>query len=186
MSRAFDNKNIQIKLCPLTNSDPVSLCNSGVVDQHSIRVRGRHQPSSHRKRQSRYSCLLSIPSYNDSRDLCLLQCLNHKTALDGAAVHFSLVFSWCDSPTKGFFVPESIDISSRVGSAQRSALSGDECAAPPDWHTSLSSSTLSGFFMTIDRSQASFRPPAVFQFDCQCQLHHEAKRVVRCREDGRC
>jgi len=152
-SRAFDKQNIQIKLCPPTISDPVSLCNSGVVDQHSIRARGMHQPSSHRKRQSRYSCLLSTPSYNDSRDICLLQCLNHKTALDGAAVHFSLVFSWCDSPTKGSSVPDSIDMSSRVGSAQRSALSGDECAASPDWHTSLSSSTF--FWFLYNRRQKS-------------------------------
>jgi hypothetical protein len=74
------------------------------------------------------------------------QCLGDKTALDGAAVHFFLALCWCDSPIQGLFVPESIDIFFTVGSSQRSTLSGDDCAASPEWHTSLGSLAYPGLF----------------------------------------
>lgn len=125
----------------------------------------------------------SIPSYSDSSS-CPSQCLSNKTALDGSTVRFLLAFLWCDSPTERLFVPESIGMFFTVGSAQRSPLSGDECAASPDWHTSLSSSGLFWFLTTVDRSQPSFVRPAVFHFDCQCQWHHKDKRVV-CSEERR-
>lgn len=177
------NENIHIKLCPHPNSDPVSLCNSGVVDQYSIGALW-YAPAIFVPQAAECSCLLSISNYSDSRSSCPSQCLSNKTALDGSTVRSLLALLWCDSPTERLFVPESIGMFFTVGSAQGSPLSGDECAASPDWHTSLSSLSSSGLFWfitTVDRSQTSFVRPAVFQFDCQCQWHHKDKRVVLLR-----
>jgi hypothetical protein len=49
-SKSTANGSTKVKLYPLPNSDPVSLCNSGVVDQHTNGPRGKQQPPSHRKR----------------------------------------------------------------------------------------------------------------------------------------
>jgi hypothetical protein len=77
-----------------------------------------------------YSNLLGIQaSYNDSRNILPQIFGQHNVFLWGLGAHF-LAFYWCDGPVERLSVPESLDIFSRVGSTQRSTLSGDECPHP--------------------------------------------------------
>jgi hypothetical protein len=77
-----------------------------------------------------YSNLLGMQaSYNDSRNNLPQIFGQHNVFLWGLGAHF-LAFYWCDGPVERLSVPESLDIFSRVGSTQRSTLSGDECPHP--------------------------------------------------------